>query len=123
MFHKYNLVLRAGNVLRSSSEQLPQQLQEDFDALCMGNKYVTTLHVINSCIVKLSKLSVVRKVYRGLARGKLPDAFWVKDKYGVRGGFETGNAVRDNAGGGAPRRTHRTQPVRAVRFSCPHTFM
>ena len=44
--------------------------------------------VLNSAIVKLSKLTTVTKLYRGLARGALPDAFWVADQYGVRGGVE-----------------------------------
>ena len=82
MFQKYNLVLR------SSGEGAPQSLRADFEALCHGNRYATTLHVLNSCIVKLSKLTKVCKVYRGLAKGVLPDAFWNKDKYGVRGGVE-----------------------------------
>jgi hypothetical protein len=55
---------------------------------CKGNRYVTTTHAINSCIVKASKLTKVAKVYRGVAGGVLPDAFWTADKYGVRGGVE-----------------------------------
>ena len=60
------------------------------DALagCKGNRYVTTTHAINSCIVKASKLTKVAKVYRGVAGGVLPDAFWTADEYGVRGGVE-----------------------------------
>ena len=80
---RYNLVLRA------SSDTCPPFMKADFEATCRGNKYVTTLHVLNSCIIKLSKLTVVRKVYRGLARGVLPSAFWKADMYAVRGGVET----------------------------------
>jgi hypothetical protein len=43
---------------------------------CKGNKYVTTSHVINSVIVKASKLTNATKVYRGVAGGVLPESFW-----------------------------------------------
>jgi hypothetical protein len=43
---------------------------------CNGNKYVTTTHVINSAIVKASKLTMATKVYRGVAGGVLPASFW-----------------------------------------------
>ena len=54
----------------------------------MGNKYATTLHAINSAIVKLSKLTAATKVYRGLSGMGLPDAFWRANEFGVRGGIE-----------------------------------
>ena len=59
-----------------------------FNKLCLGNKYVTTLHVINSAVVKLGKLTHVGKVYRGISRGKLPREFWKPNKFKVRGGIE-----------------------------------
>lgn len=55
---------------------------------CEGNRYVTTTHVINSCIVKASKLTKVAKVYRGVAGGLLPKSFWEPDNLGVQGGVE-----------------------------------
>ena len=55
---------------------------------CKGNTYVTTTHVINSAIVKVSKLTKVGKVYRGVAGGVLPDRFWVPNEQGVRGGID-----------------------------------
>ena len=55
---------------------------------CLGNRYVTTIHVINSCIVKGSKLTVVGKVYRGVSGGLLPNSFWEANNQGVRGGVE-----------------------------------
>lgn len=55
---------------------------------CKGNKYVTTIHVINSCIVKTSKLTKVGKVYRGVKGGKLPKQMTQEDALGVRGGVE-----------------------------------
>jgi hypothetical protein len=47
---------------------------------CKGNKYVTTTHVINSAIVKSSKLTKATKVYRGVAGGLLPESFWRPNK-------------------------------------------
>eukprot|EP00966_Prymnesium_polylepis_P264640 6113469-Prymnesium_polylepis.1 len=72
MYVKYNVNLRGSG-----------------DALdgCKGNKYVTTTHVINSVIVKASKLTKVAKVYRGVA-GVLPDRFCEDDVHGFRGGVE-----------------------------------
>ena len=56
--------------------------------LTKGNTYTTTLHCINSCIVKLGKLTVASKVYRGVSGGKLPPQFWTPNDYNVRGGVE-----------------------------------
>ena len=39
------------------------------------NLYTTTIHVINSCIVKMGKLTKAQPVYRGLSGRILPDAF------------------------------------------------
>lgn len=55
---------------------------------CKGNRYVTTIHTINSAIVKTSKLTEVARVYRGVAGGVLPDAFFTPNEQGVRGGVE-----------------------------------
>lgn len=55
---------------------------------CKGNAYVTTCHVINSAIVKTSKLTKVAKVYRGVVGGLLPETFWTPNAQGVRGGVE-----------------------------------
>ena len=52
------------------------------------NKYTTTLHGINSAIIKLSKLTTATKVYRGIAGMKLPPEFWTPNQFGVRGGVE-----------------------------------
>ena len=43
----------------------------------------TTLHCINSTIVKLGKLTVVQKVYRGISGGVLPDEFWEPNEFKV----------------------------------------
>ena len=73
MFVKYN------DLLRGFGRHL---------AGCKGNRYVTTTHVINSAIVKASKLTMATKVYRGIVGGVLPDAFWTPNEHGVRGGVE-----------------------------------
>jgi hypothetical protein len=56
--------------------------------MCQGNGYVTTLHCINSTIVKTSKLSTVTKVYRGVSSGQLPADFWAPNAYGACGAIE-----------------------------------
>ena len=52
--------------------------------------YVTTLHAINSGIIKLSKQTKACTVYRGVAGGVLPDQFWEPNEHGVIGGIEMG---------------------------------
>ena len=41
-------------------------LVDQVKKLCKGNGYVTTIHAINSCVLKLSKLTKAQKV-RGAA--------------------------------------------------------
>lgn len=53
------------------------------------NLYTTTLHVINSLIVKLGKLTNADKVYRGVSGMVLPNDFFKANKYGVKGGVES----------------------------------
>ena len=53
-------------------------------------EYVTTLHAINSGIIKLSKQTKACTVYRGVAGGVLPDQFWEPNEHGVIGGIEMG---------------------------------
>ena len=80
MFVKYNAVLRSytGN----------SHLTKTFVELCDHNRYVTTLHVINSAIVKLGRLMPATKVYRGIAGMGLPDTFWEPNDMNVCGGVE-----------------------------------
>ena len=78
MFVKYNTVLRSmGGGAATAAKQLLH-----------GNLYTTTLHVISSSIVKLSKLTRAVKVYRGISGMALPEAFHEANQYGVRGGVE-----------------------------------
>ena len=52
--------------------------------------FVTTLHAINSGIIKLSKQTAACTVFRGVAGGVLPDQFWTANEHGVMGGIELG---------------------------------
>ena len=83
MFIKYNAVLR-GN---GSSVEF---LLKAFESSCQGNTYTTTIHAINSCVVKMSQLTMATKVYRGNADIAPPDAFLTADEFGVKGGVEFG---------------------------------
>ena len=65
-------------------------LEPRFNELCLGNRYTTTLHVINSAVVKLGKLQKAEKVYRGMAGGVLPEQFWTASEQNVKGGCEYG---------------------------------
>lgn len=79
---KYNAVLRG----LGSAQAAPH---DKWKALCGENRYSTTLHVLNSAIVKLGKLTRVEKVYRGIAGGLLPESFWRANEHGVCGGVVT----------------------------------
>ena len=59
------------------------------EALRSLNKYTTTLHGINSAIIKLGKLTHATKIYRGIAGMSLPNEFWVPNQFGVCGGIES----------------------------------
>jgi len=52
--------------------------------------FVTTLHVINSAILKLSRVQPAEKVFRGNQGGVLPNEFWIPNKDNIRGGIELG---------------------------------
>ena len=55
MYVKYNVVLRGLNDAPGGKQA------EEFQDVCCGNNYTTTLHLINSAVVKLSKLTAVGK--------------------------------------------------------------
>ena len=108
LFEKYNVVMRGLQsgvpVLRRQLVRLcavPQTLAA-YDAACTvgvadgfptalaaTNTYVTTLHVINSAIVKIGRLTMACKVYRGYSGMALPAAFWTPNEFGVVGGVES----------------------------------
>eukprot|EP00966_Prymnesium_polylepis_P130648 3022120-Prymnesium_polylepis.2 len=83
MFEKYNAVVRGLGSLSG-------RLRRAYSNLCNGNKYVTTLHVINNAVLKLGRLQRATTVYRGISGGVLPEQFWTKDEFLVRGGIEMG---------------------------------
>ena len=68
---------------------MPPHITEMREA-CGSNRYTTTLHCINSAIVKLSKLTETCKVWRGVSGGRLPEGFRHANDYGVKGGIEAG---------------------------------
>ena len=58
---KYNAVLRGLNEKKDEGGN-DGPMRTSFIELCKDNRYATTLHLINSAIVKLSKLTKVGKV-------------------------------------------------------------
>ena len=82
MFTKYNNVLRA-----HSGVPIFRVWNEEYNC---GNTYATTIHAINSCVIKLSKLTQAAKVWRGFKGATLPREFFVPSKLGVCGGIEYG---------------------------------
>ena len=52
------------------------------------NIYTTTLHAVNSAVIKLGKLTKAETVYRGIGGKALPTEFWTPNDFGVRGGVE-----------------------------------
>ena len=114
MFVKYNGVLRG---LQSESAFLRNQMLQLCGAAGIAdeyqrgklsfeqakaslNKYTTTLHGINSSVIKLGKLTKATKVYRGISGMALPNEFWEENAFGVRGGVEN---VREPPAPGRPR--------------------
>ena len=115
MYVKYNAVLRgqdggANKWNRAvSSDLMPSQvksrqsssseefshLRDEFVALCKQNLYPTTLHAINSAVIKLGKLMKVQKVYRGLSGKSLPKQMLKKDQHNVSGGVEVPSQRND----------------------------
>jgi hypothetical protein len=41
-------------------------------------QYTTTIHVLNSAIIKLARQQKICRVYRGISGGVLPREFWYK---------------------------------------------
>ena len=103
MYVKYNAVLRGqnggDNMWTRNDPDVPpaphrtpsaefKDLWREFVRLCKQNMYPTTLHAINSAVIKLGKLMKVKKVYRGLSDKTLPQQMLKKDRHDVRGGVE-----------------------------------
>ena len=95
MSMKYNAVLRGlGEDGLPKSEESVQF--ETMKKLCGDSRYVTTLHCINSAIVKLSRLAKPQTVYRGVAGCVLPSEFWL-GQGGVEFAFMSMTVDRDVA--------------------------
>jgi len=99
LFEKYNAVLRgvstSSTYLRAQLIQLcaPPGTHEEYQkqlaaesktafstALSQCQMFVTTLHGINSAIVKTGKLTQATKVYRGISGKALPAEFWAPNE-------------------------------------------
>lgn len=82
MFEKYN-----GRLRYYTGDKF---LQDRCKVLCKENMYTTTLHVINSALIKLGKVLPAKKVYRGLTGGVLPKEFLEANDHNCKGGVEFG---------------------------------
>lgn len=87
---------RVPDVCRGSSSAYADtgpmyKLYQDTLRFKVKGNYVTTLHAINSAILKCSRLTqTTETVYRGVSGGMLPDKFWTPNQHGVMGGIELG---------------------------------
>ena len=108
---KYNAVLRG-------LPKLVEWLEKRMEDLCGDNLYVTTLHCINSAIVKLGRLSKPRTVYRGLSGSVLPPQFWKgHGNGGVEFAFMSTTSDRDVAiryARGRPGKSEAERQVKTV---------
>ena len=87
MFELYNGLLRAyGNT--------PRGIVPPYALVGAGQdvtgRFTTTLHVLNSGVLKLARLQPAIQVYRGISSMKLPTAFTKENQQNVRGGVEYG---------------------------------
>jgi len=94
LFVKYNAVLRGLQTdvpfLLSTMVSLccPEAVARGYavgsvtidEAKSSLNTYTTTLHAINSAVIKLGKLTKATKVYRGIAGMALPAEFWTPNE-------------------------------------------
>ena len=55
-----------------------------------ANMYTTSIHAVNSVVVKMARLTKVVPLYRGWTGATLPESFFVPDSMGVCGGVEFG---------------------------------
>ena len=78
---KYNAVLKGLTRVHVSSPAEPSARQDEeqlhyFESLCCGNTYATTIHALNSSLIKLAKLGTAQRVYRGVSSAVLPEWLW-----------------------------------------------
>ena len=86
MFSLYNGVLRAwGNADKPGF--VPRGPHAGMDVRGM---FTTTIHAVNSGVLKLSRLQPALSVFRGATSMKLPRRFLERDSSNIRGGVEFG---------------------------------
>ena len=98
MYLKYNPVLRFHSGVKFLQDECVKYklgrwadaTQTKFEWTLSPTRYATTIHTINSMVIKLSKLTVAAPVFRGVAGMRLPKTFFKKDKYGISGGCDYG---------------------------------
>eukprot|EP01052_Picozoa_sp_SAG31_P018287 SAG31_NODE_1290_length_8981_cov_2.829543_5_plen_271_part_00 len=90
MHELYNMVLRAapsgGLVLDKSADGLPADYPRgcgDTDGHTAG-KFVTSIHSVNSCILKLSKMTPITTVFRGVSGRNMPQKLLFPDEFGSK---------------------------------------
>jgi Leucine-rich repeat (LRR) protein len=87
MYVWYNYLLRYRHAYNPTAYQSPF---DDYKLDESDFPFRTTLHVLNSAIIKLSRTQRAEKVYRGTKGGCLPPQFWEPNEQNVRGGIELG---------------------------------
>jgi len=121
MYLKYNNVLRFFSGSKFLQDQcvkhklgiwVESEGATKFEWTLAPTKYATTIHGINSCIVKLSGLTEAVPVYRGVAGMRMPLSFFEKNAHNVAGGVEYGfsstTTSRETAVGHATEQDART---------------
>ena len=90
MFAWYNEVLRNKDTPKEHVRAALAHIAEWKRMESKGDKFpfTTTIHVINSAIIKLSRAQKAEKVFRGTKGGRLPDKFWTPNSDNIRGGIE-----------------------------------
>ena len=105
MYEKFNAALRffSSEPTHARRSDIPHHQLRCESELSMGvwldessggvkwewhNNYCTTIHAINSCVLKLSKLTVACKVWRGFTGAALPPSFFEANAEGIKGGIE-----------------------------------
>jgi WD40 repeat protein len=88
MFELYNWVLRAYGT-PDNRAHVPAYSRVYPGATVRGC-FTSTLHTINSGVLKLSRLQPSTTIYRGISGMKLPRQFLVANEQNVRGGVEYG---------------------------------
>ena len=85
MFEFYNTALRAVGGMISGGSRYPMQ-----DGMDTAGRFVTTMHAVNSGLLKLSTLTPCMKVYRGTRGREMPMQLEVADKFASRVGIQLG---------------------------------